>query len=313
MNTTFARVHDTVDLHKVLPPDEAHLTTMLAQLTGSAKFPGPSPCSLERSDFDKFQHQLYWVCEKTDGVRFLLMCVQTDKTLCCLVDRALGVYLAPIQCVPTAMYQGSVIDCELAFNKADGKWDLMMFDAYVLSGVPVHGLPFSRRIQCLKRAMALYTPSPTDPFRLMIKDFVSSTAFVDAEAGLMLERKRAAYAVDGLIMTPENTPPTPGRCPSLLKLKTKHSVDFVVSANGAELSVFDPSTRTHIVVAHLGTRATPGSIVECVQHQGTWQVVCVRQDKKTANDMFTYRKTMANAMENITEDELFSLFRRMAG
>lgn len=296
---------------RVLPPHAVILSRALARVASvkEGRFPGPSPCSLERADFPSLKSQLYWACEKTDGVRVMMFCTAVeDKNVCCLVDRAMTFHLLPLHGVPTAMFQDSLVDCELAFNASDGVWDLLFFDAFVLSGIPVFSFPFSRRISCLKRALAPHVHHADDPVRLRIKDFLAGSMFDmyrEFEA-----TKRVAYAIDGLILTPELSPPVVGRHPALFKLKTKHTVDFLVGENGTDLLVYDSGTRAHCVVGRLDTRApsTPGIIVECVKPeataQGVWDVVCQREDKTTANDMLTYTKTLVNMREGISYDDL---------
>ena len=39
-------------------------------------FPGPQPVSIERKHFDILKTNEYWVCEKTDGVRFIFLAVK---------------------------------------------------------------------------------------------------------------------------------------------------------------------------------------------------------------------------------------------
>lgn len=313
MRTAVQSLHGTLQLHCVLDPDAQPLVARLAELMGTRdarRFPGPSPCSLERADYPRMRSQMYWLCEKTDGVRVLMMCTRLDsKDVCCLVDRTLAVYLLPLRAVTTAMFQGSVVDCELAHNRLDNAWELLCFDAYVLSGSPVSSRPFSRRITCLKRAMQPYEPHAQDCLRLRAKDFVAITAW-DVYMH-MASAKSMAYAIDGVILTPEVTPPCSGRCPDLLKLKTRHTIDFLIGNDGAELGVYDATKHTHVAVARLLSvppGVDPGAIVECESQDGVWQVVCVRHDKTTANDMLTYTKTLVNIKEGITLAELQELF-----
>lgn len=313
MNTATESVHGLISLPRVLPPHSVELARALARVAcvKEGRFPGPSPCSLERADFPKLKTQPYWACEKTDGVRVMLFCTTLgDLRVCCIVDRAMAIYLLPLRAVPTAMFQSSLVDCELVMNASDRVWELLAFDAFILSGVPMFSMPFSRRISCLKRATMPYTAHPDDPVRLRIKDFVAGSMF-----GMYHEfeaTKRQAYAIDGIILTPELSPPVVGRHPDLFKLKTKHTVDFMVGDNGTDLLVFDSSKRTHCVVARLRAPSAPGTIVECGREGGsdvpTWQVVCQRRDKSTANDMLTYTKTLLNMREGVTCDDLVSAF-----
>jgi len=314
MRTVIEPFHGTVPLHRVVEPDAllAHLSELMGT-KDTRRFPGPNPCSLERADYPKLKSQMYWLCEKTDGVRALMMCTRLGSNdgsidVCCLIDRTMAVYLLPLQALTTAMFQGSVVDCEVAFNRLDNVWELLCFDAYVLSGSPVSTRPLSRRIACLTRAMQPYQARAQDCLRVRAKDFIAITAW-DVYMK-MANAKAMAYAIDGLILTPEMTPPCPGRCPDLLKLKTRHTIDFLIGNDGLELGVYDAAKRTHVGIGRLHSippGISPGDIVECESPKssnGAWHVLCARRDKTTANDMLTYTKTLVNIKEGITLAEL---------
>lgn len=311
MKTVCENVHDALSLHRVVAPDHAKLLQELSRLSGSRdkhRFPGSNPCSLERADFPKLRQQPYFVCEKTNGVRFLMLCcTHDDKRVCAIVDRAMAVYLLPLQAVPTAAFQGSVIDCELAFNKVDKQWQLLVFDAYVVCGVPMFHKPFSHRMGAVRRAMEAYAHVPGDPVPLKLKSFLPTTMFRSYRE--LEVSARAFFDIDGLILTPELSHAAIGRHTELFKLKTRHTIDFLVGPGGREACVFDPSTKAHQPVASLRVPQQPGAIVECLRaSDGLWDVVCVRRDKATANDVLTYQKTLLNMEESITYDELQSFF-----
>lgn len=311
MNTLVENVHGALNLHRVLDPDHASLLQLLSTLSGSRnknRFPGSNPCSLERADFPKLKQQPYFVCEKTNGVRFIVFCcTYNDTKVCAMIDRAMTIYLLPLQAMPTAMFQGSVFDCELAFNKVDRQWQLLVFDAYVVCGVPLFHKPFSQRMGALGRAMTVYTCVNGDPLPIKIKSFWPTHSFsayrnIEASASTFFD-------IDGLILTPELSHATIGRHTELFKLKTKHTLDFVVDARGEKGCVFNPDIQTHEAVAQFRCTQQPGAIVECVRApDGMWDVMCVRTDKTTANDRLTYDKTLLNMREAITYDELEAFF-----
>lgn len=311
MQTRVEAVQGALTLHRVLDPDHAALLRVLSEVSGSRdarKFPGSNPCSLERRDFPKLKQQPYFLCEKTNGVRFLLFCCELGgRRVCAIVDRAMAAYLLPLQTVPTAMFQGTVVDCELAHNKVEQQWQLLAFDAYVVCGVPMFHKPFSHRIGALQRATQKYAFTAGDPVPLKIKNFLPTGMFGsyrDHEASAA-----AFFDVDGLILTPELSHAAIGRHTELFKLKTKHTVDYLVADNGVDLCVYDTSTRTHAQVASLREPTPPGTIAECLRGpDGLWDVVCVRTDKTTANDRLTYERTLVNMRECITYDELQALF-----
>ena len=314
LSTTVVDVHGALSLHKVQEPDQTALLHALSAISGSRdhrRFPGSNPCSLERADFPKLKAQPYWVCEKTNGLRFLLCCC-THKSLkvCMLVDRAMQCFLLPLQAVPTAMFQGSVIDCELAFNKVEKQWQLLAFDAYVVSGVPMFHRQFSQRMAALSRAMKVYEYTLGDPVPLKVKSFLPTSmfhAYDDHESNATMY-----FDIDGLILTPELSHAAIGRHTELFKLKTKHTVDYLVGGNGITLCVYDPASKSHVHVADLRAATTPGTIVECLLSgtDGLWDVVCVRHDKKTANDRLTYERTLVNMDEQISLHELKLVFQQ---
>ena len=311
MRTRVETVHGALTLHRVLDPDLTALLAELSRVSGSRnprKFPGSNPCSLERADFPKLRAQPYFLTEKTNGVRFLLFCCEhAGRRVCALVDRAMAVYLLPLQKMTTAMFQGSVVDCELAFNKVASAWQLLAFDAYVVSGIPVFHQRFSVRMAALKRAMSVYEPAPADPVAVLSKQFLP--AYMVRAFKEHAQAARSFYDVDGVILVPEHSPAAIGRHTELFKLKTEHTVDFLVGAGGVELSVFSPSSGSHVHVASLREAAAPGSIVECARGEdGQWAVVCVRHDKTTANDVLTYERTLVNMQERVTLEDLAPLF-----
>lgn len=311
MQTQVDVVHDALTLHRVLDPDYTALLRVLSTLSGSRdarKFPGSNPCSLERADFPKLKQQPYFMAEKTNGIRFLLFCcTYKELNVCCIVDRAMSMFLLPLQAVPTALFEGSVIDCELAFNKVEKQWQLLIFDAYVVSSIPVFHKPFSERMAAMQRAMVPYEYRVDDIVPLKVKSFLPTSMIHSYKEHETNARKY--FDVDGVILTPELSHATIGRHTELFKLKTKHTIDFLVGANGVDLLVFDPSNRAHSVAARLREPAPPGTITECVRAEdGMWDVVCRRQDKSTANDKLTFQRTLVNMREGIDFDELVSVF-----
>ena len=301
------------------------------------RYPGPNPISLDTSHFPQLQREPYYICEKTDGVRYALVCTtlppplrapvpgggQDDNNpkplnMCCLVDRSLAVYVLPLRHVPKAMFQGSLLDGELARNIYTGAWDYLIFDAVVVSGVPVLDSTLNARMDAVHHIMRVYAPHPDDPVTLLPKTFFPCAQLDMYKA----HAKSVPYDIDGVILTPAVPPVVYGRHFGMFKLKdgNRHTVDFLVGPDGRSLSVFEKknSKSTHVTVGTLTEHATPGTIVECelvdrdrcdrCDRCDTWKAVGVRTDKSTANDMFTYQKTLLNIREALTLDSIASLF-----
>lgn len=310
-----------VVLHKVTDPAYAgmlrqKIKELACDDSPHSRYPGPNPVSIDSSHFDRLRSQPYYVCEKTDGVRFAMVCCTLPAPLspgraparpfinvCALVDRSLTAYLLPLEHVPRAMFQGSLIDGELAWNKALGRWEYLAFDAVCVSGVPVLNGTLLERLRALHKAAGVYKPSPGDPAVLTVKSFHSCTNLAEFEVSLRSLHDQ--YDIDGLILTPAVPAVHYGRHTGLFKLKfgDRHTVDFVVGPDGRHLSVFENGA--HVSVGLLSSSQTSqvaGSVVECAMASDgvTWEVVMVRTDKSTANDMYTYKKTLLNMREGLT-------------
>jgi mRNA guanylyltransferase len=284
---------------------------LVSGLSPHGKFPGANPCSIERRDFDTLRGTGEWyVCEKTDGVRALLVCLTfRGEKVVALITRGWDAYVLPLARVPRALFQGTVLDGELVRDDA-ARWTWLCFDAAFVSGVPVWSLGFADRIGAARRGLKAYSPDPEDPCDVRVKTF-----FAPSQASELVEHmKTLRYPVDGTIFTPGPDPVVVGRHHRMFKLKTKHTVDFVFTPPNV-LSVFDPGTKAHVAVAKM-RKATAvlepakGGIVECAPTTSAqwWTLVCVRTDKSTANDMLTFTKTKVNIREQLRFEEVMSVF-----
>lgn len=288
--------------------DKYNVTKRLHELAGGThgKFPGPSPVSIDRGDYPALQNTLYVVCEKTDGWRACLLLTRYNGLqLSVLFDRKLTPYIVPIHKVPTALWQGSVFDGEVAFNIQTQHWEYVIFDALRVSGIPIFYRTFCQRIDVARKAWEAYAWDAQDVMRIRIKLFVAQ-----ADLGALpghLANVAQEFKTDGIVLTPDVPGIVYGRHRGLFKLKTVHSVDFLVDQSGKGLCVYDSQARMHVKVGTLAGRkpAAADSIVECIFDKGqSWKLLCVRADKKEANDMLTYQKTKLNASEKITIEEI---------
>jgi len=307
-----------IELHRVENPEGAKLTDHLAQLTGIQKqrgrynFPGPNPVSIERADYPKLRAQPYHITEKTDGVRALLCIIDYEETHVALVfDRTLTPYLFPIYHMPRALYQGTVFDGEIVYDKLEKRWVFLIFDAMEIAGVPVFHLPFSERLTAIMTSLQFYKESSGDAGLLRPKHFLPFVKEVEPAFHAHVDAMQKRYDTDGIIFMPERDEVVYGRHDNLMKLKTTHSIDFLVK-NG-KLHIYDETTRRNKVIGTAtGPKkelATEGSIVECVldpqsKKNELWEVLSVRTDKTTSNNKFTYEKTLINMQEALNLQEV---------
>ena len=306
-------VLDRVDDESVRQQLSATMRDMANDDAPGPRYPGPNPVSLDSSHFHTLRASPYYICEKTDGVRYALVCclaaddVGEVRKMCVLVDRALTAYLLPLRKVPKAMFQGTLLDGELVHNKRSGEWEYLVFDAVCVSGVPVLDSTLVGRLEAAHHALRVYARDPADPVALKLKPFFPARCIDEFEAHM--ERVSEEYDIDGVILTPAVPAVIYGRHMQMFKVKrhADHTVDFLVAGDGMSLAVFDRGV--HKTVGHLDRAATPGSIVECSRvGDGVWAVVRVRTDKSTANDAYTYHKTLLNMRERLTVQDLKAVF-----
>jgi hypothetical protein len=308
IETTYEEVPRAGHLHKVVGEDADNLRQILAHLTQQQEapivFPGPNPVSIDTSHFTSLQQQPYMLAYKHDGIRFcLLACHYKAVNVCVLFDRTVTPYIFEIQKCPTPLFQGTVFDGELCIDSQNGDRVFVVFDVAMACGIPVFKSSFKSRLSVAIPALSCYEYTPGhDTARIEIKQFVSSDQ-------KHLLRNDPRFETDGIILMPENDAIVIGRHDRLFKLKTKHTVDFLV--RDGKLYIYDEKNRRKKAVgiavgpnAHL---ATEGAIVECEldpSNTGTkcdkWRVICVRTDKKSSNTKFVLDKTLLNIREGLS-------------
>ncbi len=298
--------------HAVHDPVKADIVGLMRDLASglspTGQFPGPNPCSLEKADFKMLRQGSYWLCEKTDGMRAMLFVTTYQGTKAAfLITRSWDVYVVGVKHMPRALFQGSLLDGELVC--ISNVWTWQGFDGIIVAGIPVWGLPLSKRINACQRSLKAYKPSPSDPLALRFKPYFTT---MDS---YMAHKQTSDNPSDGTIITPEELPVVVGRHRALFKLKDagKHTVDFEIGADGA-LCVWCPKRNAAVPVGKLvkspfDEPPAVGSIVEAIWRQKEyWNLVIVRTDKTTSNDMLTYTKTMTNIRENLKVQDLRAVF-----
>ena len=294
---------------------DAGLSAIILRFVESAsrtrsKFPGPNPCSVERKDFPSLERQRYFLAAKNDGVRAALVCLHVNGTdYAVFMDRNRKLYAlrGPPMHLPTAWYQGTLLDGELMPDA------FLAFDTPVVSGVVVGTLPFSARQRAMSHGVALHlgihensdgTPrSPRPPVLVYMKAFDAPSDFVPSSG--------TGHLADGIILQPEDAPYIVGRHTTLFKLKTHHTIDFKVGEDGIALAVQERGCLKFVErLAHGTEPLPPGIIVECERKPEGWVVCLARTDKGYPNDAVTYRATLRNMTENISYEEIVGICRR---
>jgi hypothetical protein len=257
-------------------------------------FPGPQPVSIERRHFDYVRQHQYVVCEKTDGVRHVLMCFKFDgKKVVLLVNRNTEFYVVPIRVQHTDI----LLDGELV-KTHDGAWLYMVYDA-------IEPGTFPERFQFANTVISKIMRLTKDPFRVQLKTFYGMDQFSTFLS------QTYHYETDGFVLTPVNEPIKVGTHETMFKWKPleQNTIDFQLkkrpSSTNWGLYIQDKGVLVYECEIPYDNQYQEDQIVECkfIREGYTWQPIKVRDDKNYPNARRTFYRTMINLRENIQVGE----------
>jgi hypothetical protein len=268
-------------------------------------FPGPQPVSIERRHFGLLSSAPYVVCEKTDGVRHVLMATMFGgKKVCVLVNRAFEMTLLPLT-LPKKAYDGSgtIIDGELVQSKSKPNKKLfMVYDAVCVGGGDVRGRTLIERLTIADReVVSKIMRLEKDQVIVAVKKFYNAKSQVKQ----LVEETHFDYETDGIVFTPVNDPVKIGTHDTMFKWKPleKNTIDFLVRGGTLYLQEKGQLFREGELVGEVVN--FDEKIVECQFVEiGKWKPIGVRTDKTYPNSRFTYYRTLVNIKENIKISEL---------
>lgn len=282
--------------------DEALRACLLCKVhavteTNSFAFPGCQPVSIERKQIARVKgEEPYWVCEKTDGVRYFWCATTIDDTkYLFLLDRAQNVFCLSVKRVPDEVFRGCLIDGELASDNT-----FHVFDAYQAFGEVVKTKKHSERITHA-RSVARVVPS------LRVKAFYPVSEmrkYVETVVNLY------NHKTDGFVFTPENKPLTRGTNYDMFKWKPRKSntVDFWFDTDHLPYVNNKSEKELARIVVDFpeNFEFEPPCVVEC-EYRGRrrWVPLFVRRDKTHPNNLLTFKKTILNFKENIKIEEFY--------
>lgn len=215
----------------------------------STGFPGAQPVSFAHRHLSELRQQDYFVCEKTDGIRFLMYCTRDkDKDIHYLIDRKNDYYFVPNLHFPkpddktfSSFHDRTLLDGELVEDKLpDGTSELkfLVFDLLVLDGDLLTSKSLDKRLArfkewVLKPYKELFKAFPEEvqyrPFALEDKDSHFSYSLEHMFKNIIPSVKQL-HGNDGLIFTCKNTPYKTGTDEHILKWKppNENTIDFVL-------------------------------------------------------------------------------------
>ena len=275
--------------------DFVHKAWRLPEGSTDNWFPGPQPVSIERRHFPLLKKSEYLVCEKTDGVRHLLVAFEdAGEKKVALVNRSFAAtyhkYTLP---------KDTLLDGELVTRQSDNRTIFLVHDAVMIRGESLIDLPLTERLE-KARALCRTILSKT-PFVTTVKTMYPLADINKLEPG--------PYVTDGLIFTPVHEPIRTGTHETLFKWKPREhiTIDFLIQSN-RDLYIQERG-RLILETSLAHEQALPdGTIVECDYGPVGWRVVKVRTDKTYPNNRRTFLRTIVNLREDIQVKEFQTMF-----
>jgi len=280
-------------------------------------FPGPQPISIEYKHFPILRSGQYFVCEKTDGERYMMVTLLYEgKRKCVFVNRSFHMFEVSIN-LPRNIYNGTIFDGEMYDNT------LMIYDAVIINGEVIGHLNLRERLDRVSNVLKSVIYMKFDKYRLKLKTFHEMKDF---ETFMDTYLPTVQQKIDGLVFTPINEPVRIGTHETLFKWKPqeKNTVDFYMKKDrsfiGPEL-VGHPVWKLYVQEKGklyfesefpVDKMDEPwfedGAIAECMYitwDDGPfwWKPIKRRRDKTHPNNRRTFYRTIVNIKENIKMKE----------
>ncbi len=282
-------------------------------------FPGCQPISIERKHFDILSKNEYVVCEKTDGVRYMMMALYYgDQKVCLFINRALEMFKVSLN-FRMNIFKGTILEGELYENM------FMVYDCLMTCGEVVGNKDFFERLENCKKTVKKAMILNTDPISLKVKKFHLHKDFREFMDKYLPNVKQE---IDGLIFTPIHEPIRIGTHETMFKWKprNKNTIDFLVKKGPTAETpgcvpgqyvwrlyiqergkhVFESSIPVDKMKDYKWLRQ--GDIVECMYvtwENGPiwWKPLKKRTDKTFPNSRRTFYRTLVNIKEDINMKE----------
>lgn len=279
-------------------------------------FPGPQPISIERKHLSLLRENPYWVCVKSDGLRYLFVCTTyKNKPYCYCINRRKDIYLLNFEIISDA-FNGTILDGELIQNSESGVYEFMVYDSTIVCGTSTTQMPHSERIEQAMRVVDFIKYKPTEtPFEVKLKIFYPVS---DMKTYIDKVVPTIKHEIDGYVFTPENEPVKSGTHYTMFKWKERdrNTVDFWIEKHKhisrKYVMKISKGKSMHVMldnVVHLPPEIEhkiqeKACVVECKYiGPNEWLAVLIRTDKIHPNNYLTWTKTLLNIEEDIQLEE----------
>lgn len=222
------------------------LQNEVAQLMGRPNprtFPGAQPVSFARRHLDELTKQDYYLCEKSDGVRYLMYCTHDNgREVIYLIDRRNDYWYVedlhfPVPGNELVFHKDTIIDGELVIDTLPNGYKqtkYLVFDCICIDRQDLMKRTLDKRLayfreQVFKPYSELYKRYPDEIQHLpFIMELKSQQFGYGIEMMFRQELGKLMHGNDGLIFTCRSTEYRPGTDPHILKWKpeNENTVDF---------------------------------------------------------------------------------------
>ncbi|KAI1417629.1 mRNA capping enzyme, alpha subunit [Hypoxylon sp. FL1857] len=255
----------------------------------STSFPGAQPVSFTRKHLDELMREDYYVCEKSDGIRYLLYLTADENGQEChyLIDRKNDYWFIqegslhfPLPGNHQAFHRGTILDGELVMDKLpDGRSEprYLVFDCLALDGQSLMSRELSKRL-------GYFQEQVFKPYKKLLDDFPEEKQyqpfFIDLKSMQMAYGirmifedviKNLKHENDGLIFTALHSEYKPGTDPHILKWKDaeENTVDFMWRLKFPKVEPDEQERAEGILEPFIDYDSTPA--VELLANHGSGQ------------------------------------------
>ncbi|KAM9970073.1 hypothetical protein ACTFIW_008006 [Dictyostelium discoideum] len=295
-------------------------------------FPGSMPVNFGKKYFIHVQNNEYFVSDKTDGIRYMLL---IDHTGCYLVDRKFDFYqIQGFDILVTLFGEGTLLDGEMVRNLQTKRANFLIFDVLSVKNELHHQKLLKDRLTEIGNVVStLRSNLKVDtPFDILGKSFQLKSKIVNLFKNIkeypngerVYSDGKRCHNTDGIIFTP-NIAYGNYTVHTLFKWKycDKWTIDFKVRDRGQKGWYLSCVANDNIEVdcrevnfsnddlqklrrEFQRARDTSTVVAECSFQPkwGTWKFHQVRHDKKKGNYISIVMDTMESIAENLSSDEL---------
>jgi mRNA guanylyltransferase len=222
----------------------------VAQLLGRGRnlsFPGAQPVSFSAEHIQELKTQDYYVCEKTDGLRYLMYLTREgEHDIHYLIDRKNDYWFVPYLHFPhhedktfERFHTDTILDGELVEDRYPDRPPVikfLVFDCLVLDKQILMQRPLDKRLAYFKSHVLgpykeMYKQQPDRPQPFVLEDKATEFSYgLEKMFKEIIPKVKQLHGNDGLIFTCRNTPYKTGTDEHILKWKppAENTVDFLL-------------------------------------------------------------------------------------